>query len=78
MAAQLSNGLFRLSIRDDGRGLCSEPAGTGAELASPRVRQGQGLRNMRDRIQAAGGQLRIQSRPGHGTSIEIEIDLQRT
>jgi signal transduction histidine kinase/ligand-binding sensor domain-containing protein len=69
---------FTLSIRDDGRGFDATPAAPGAEPASRRLHQGQGLRNMRDRILAAGGRLRIESWPGHGTTIEILMGIQPT
>jgi signal transduction histidine kinase len=41
--------------------------GTGFSL--PLVRSGQGLANMRDRIEAVGGTLDIRSAPGRGTSV---------
>jgi hypothetical protein len=56
----------RLSIRDDGRGIEQKIVDTG--------RAGHwGLRGMRERAKAIGGELNIQSRPGAGTAIELTI-----
>jgi signal transduction histidine kinase len=61
-----------LEVHDDGPGF-------NQQLASP----GTGLQNMQDRTAAVGGELTIDSRPGHGTWVRAEapvaarvIDLQ--
>jgi signal transduction histidine kinase len=60
-------------IRDDGRGLaevsCDQPAGDG--------RGGHGLENMRTRAAQLGGRLIIDSSPGLGTCIKMEVPLKR-
>ena len=53
-----------LEVHDDGPGF--KP-----QLASP----GTGLQNMQDRTAAVGGELTIDSRPGHGTWIRAEAPL---
>ncbi len=53
-----------LTIRDDGVGM--EPS------AAP---GGHGLRNMQRRAEEIGGQLTIESRPGAGTLIHLEVPL---
>ena len=50
---------LRFSVTDDGHGF--DPAA---------VRSTHGLTGMRDRIRAAGGELRIVSAPGRGTTVE--------
>ena len=50
---------LRFSISDDGHGFDPEA-----------VRSAHGLTGMRDRIRAAGGELRIMSAPGRGTTVE--------
>ncbi len=50
---------LRFSVTDDGYGF--DPEG---------VRSAHGLTGMRDRIRAAGGELRISSTPGEGTRVE--------
>jgi glucose-6-phosphate-specific signal transduction histidine kinase len=51
-----------LSIRDDGVG--------GAD-----PRRGSGLTGLRDRIEALAGRIKIESQPGSGTGIEVEIPI---
>jgi signal transduction histidine kinase len=54
---------LRLEVRDDGRGF--DPAGV----------DGNGLRNMNDRIEALGGRLAVESEPGRGTRVSGSIPL---
>ena len=56
--------IVRLQFRDDGCGF--DPAGRS---------DGFGLRGIKERIDAMGGQLRIQSKPGKGTSTFIVLPL---
>ena len=60
VALDLVDDVLRLSIRDDGIG------GANANLGS-------GLTGLRDRIEALGGRLQMDSPRGSGTSIEVEI-----
>ncbi len=57
--------------------LCVSDAGKGFEPASARGFDGLGLVSMTERVKSLGGQLRIQSRPGDGTSLEASIPLAR-
>jgi signal transduction histidine kinase len=54
---------LRFEIRDDGAGFT--PADNG----------GRGLRNMHDRVEAAGGQLTLDTDPGRGTRVKGMIPL---
>ncbi len=56
---RLEGGDAVLRIRDDGRGSAIAP--------------GNGLCGMRERIEALGGRLRVESAPGHGTCVEARI-----
>jgi signal transduction histidine kinase len=56
------NGLVRLGIRDDGVG--------GADPT-----RGSGLVGLKDRVAATGGMLRVESRPGQGTSLLAELPV---
>jgi signal transduction histidine kinase len=56
------DGLVRLDIRDDGLG--------GADPA-----RGSGLVGLKDRVEATGGTLRVQSRPGQGTALLVELPI---
>jgi signal transduction histidine kinase len=55
-----NDGLLRLAIRDDGVG--------GADPT-----RGSGLVGLKDRVAATGGTLRVESRPGQGTSLLVEL-----
>ncbi|MCU1662317.1 MAG: histidine kinase,GAF protein, partial [Pseudonocardia sp.] len=55
--------LLHLSIRDDGIG-GADPAG------------GSGLIGLRDRVQALSGSIEVNSPPGGGTAIVVELPLQ--
>jgi signal transduction histidine kinase len=54
-----------LEVHDDGRGLEA-----GATL------RGTGLQNMKDRVEALGGTLEVQSKPGAGTWIRALVPLE--
>jgi signal transduction histidine kinase len=54
--------LVRLAIRDDGVG--------GADPA-----RGSGLIGLKDRVEGTGGTLRVESRPGEGTSLLVELPI---
>ena len=56
------DGLVRLDIRDDGVG--------GADPG-----RGSGLVGLKDRVAATGGILRVESRPGQGTSLLAELPI---
>jgi signal transduction histidine kinase len=56
------DGLVRLDIRDDGVG--------GADPA-----RGSGLVGLKDRVEATGGILHVESRPGQGTSLLAELPI---
>jgi signal transduction histidine kinase len=59
----VANGHATLDVTDDGLGF--EPARPEAG--------GFGLRGMRERVERLGGALRIDSAPGAGTSIHVEV-----
>ncbi|MEY8876501.1 MAG: sensor histidine kinase, partial [Leptothrix sp. (in: b-proteobacteria)] len=56
----------RLSVTDNGRGMpMNRPRGTHAF----------GLRGMSERVRAVGGHLRVEGRPGAGTSVDVVVPL---
>ncbi len=59
-----TNGHLSLRVRDDGEGT---PTVNGS---------GQGLTNLRDRVEALGGRLRVDSAPGEGTSVRAELPVE--
>ena len=56
--------MLRFRVHDDGRGF--DPAKT---------RQSSGLQNMRDRLEALGGSLQVDSAPGKGATLEGRVPL---
>jgi PAS domain S-box-containing protein len=60
----LEDSFFALSIADDGRGF--DPAAPTARL---------GLKGMRERVDAAGGKLEVDSARGKGTTIRVTVPL---
>jgi PAS domain S-box-containing protein len=62
VSLNIEDDVLLLSIRDDGVG--------GAD-----PRRGSGLTGLRDRIEALGGRIRIESPSGSGTLIEVEIPI---
>ena len=62
VSLRVDHDMLRLSIRDDGVG--------GADS-----NRGSGLTGLRDRIEALGGRIKIESPSGSGTLIEVEIPI---
>ena len=71
------NSGFELSVADNGQGFSE-----GATLAQPlghqasRTTPGNGLGNMRSRMQEIGGSCELRSEPGAGTSITFRVKLK--
>jgi signal transduction histidine kinase len=61
------DGRLVFSVTDDGRGLDPQ-----------RARSGSGMQNMRDRIEALGGDLQVESSPGGGTRVTGSIPAAAT
>lgn len=61
------NGSVRLRINDDGIGF--DPVAASRLLGEGHF----GLAGMRERVEMVGGQLRIDSAPGQGTTIDVEM-----
>lgn len=66
---EITGTTLRLSIEDDGRGFDTIDMG---RSEFPRF----GLSTMRERAQSLGGKLRLDSTPGRGTWILVEIPIQ--
>jgi signal transduction histidine kinase len=62
VALSLEEGCLRLQVRDDGVG-GANPHGTG-------------LHGLRDRVDALDGQIDVESPPGGGTAVTVEIPLK--
>ena len=55
-------GVLRVRVRDDGRG--------GADLG-----RGSGLVGLKDRVEALGGRITLDSPPGAGTTLDVVLPL---
>ncbi len=66
VAAGASKGKLWAEVSDDGRGFDLKEAPSGM-----------GTKGMRERARALGGELKIISKPGEGTRVLFELDLQR-
>lgn len=60
-----------LRVRDDGQGFEVQPT-----LQAARARGSIGLMQMRERAERAGGTLVIESAPGQGTRIQVELPMR--
>ena len=69
LTATRAGNRIEVTFSDDGRGF--DPA----TLAERTEESGIGLAGMRDRVKLFGGDLTINSRPGHGTRIVVGIPL---
>ena len=58
----VGDGVLRVGVRDDGRG--------GADFG-----RGSGLVGLKDRVEALGGRISLQSPPGAGTIMRIVLPL---
>ena len=65
-----SNGVIRIEIEDDGKGF--EP-----ENVSHADRRHFGLMGIEERVEILGGKVRIDSAPGKGTRIHLEVPLPK-
>lgn len=67
---------FEITIEDNGRGFDPAVMETVSDENEPAAgRHGNGLRNMRQRLDILGGQCTIRSRPGHGTTVILSVPL---
>lgn len=65
----LHDGMLRLVVSDNGRGFVTE---------GPRSPTQRGLGNLNARAEASGGGLRLTSKPGAGTRLEVDIPFGGT
>jgi signal transduction histidine kinase len=63
------DGEAALDVRDDGTGFAPTADGHGPN-------GGLGLRGMRERVEALGGRLAVESAPGRGTTIAVTVPVQ--
>ena len=64
-----------ISVKDNGCGTCPQTCETG-NSSSARRSGGRGLHNLQARLESIGGTLRIESHPGQGTLVLMELPLR--
>ncbi|HXF99718.1 MAG TPA: ATP-binding protein, partial [Bacteroidota bacterium] len=64
-----------LTIRKEGRSLVMTIVDDGKGFDLERVREGNGLTNMRKRAESLNGELTISSRPGSGTTVTLKARI---
>lgn len=67
LALSSSDEAVELRVRDNGRGFDPD---------DPRLRHGVGLRSLRERVDALQGSMRLESHPGAGTALIVQIPLE--
>ncbi len=66
---------FSLAVEDNGRGFAPGPAGAAARPEADRMAPGNGLANLRRRLEEIGGRCEIRSTPGEGTKVRFVVAL---
>ncbi len=69
---------FEIRVEDNGCGFDPDAIASANNNAIPTSgrRIGNGLRNLQQRLVDTGGQCRVESRPGHGTSVILTVPLR--
>lgn len=66
VSIELRGATVRVAVQDDGKGFDPHAVADGAD-------RGFGIAMMRERAEAAGGTLTVDSRPGYGTRLEVAL-----
>ena len=66
----------RVTVRREETGMAAEIVDDGAGFAT-RQEKGMGILGMEERVHHLGGDFRIKSEPGHGTSVSFRLPLER-
>jgi len=74
--AQAGRVSILLRRKDEGAVVVIEDDGTGFDAGAARHESGLGLTGMRERLGLVGGQLRIETAPGRGTTVVAEVPLR--
>jgi two-component system CheB/CheR fusion protein len=69
LSLALVRGRIRLAIVDNGQGFERD--------ASPTVRKGLGILSMEERVRLVGGSLKLDSKPGEGTRVVVEVPMPK-
>jgi signal transduction histidine kinase len=80
MKLEFGKAVAKLEIRDNGKGFAPESLGAMPEQAGEGTagQLGYGLQSMRERLELLGGNLRVESKPGGGTTLHISVPKRST
>jgi signal transduction histidine kinase len=73
--AAAKNAIVQMTILDNNLNITVEDDGKGFDVKSIDPSKGLGLNNLKSRIEYLGGKLEIESEPGQGTTVNIEIKI---
>jgi signal transduction histidine kinase len=74
---KLQPGAFAFVIADNGKGF--SPGTSHENHGNPqRISTGHGLKNLSSRLESAGGNCIVRSRPGRGTRVELMVPIRKT
>lgn len=76
--ASATRAALTLSYMDDWVSLDARDDGVGFDTELPAGNEHYGLAAMRQRVEALGGNLHVESSPGNGTAVSIHIPVERT
>jgi signal transduction histidine kinase len=66
---------FTLRVEDSGAGFSTSGAANGSDGDPLRFSHGNGLRNMRERLEEIGGRCEIRSASGSGTTVTFRVPV---
>jgi len=72
---QIAKDKFSLRIEDQGCGFTNNGSAADSSAEATRFSHGNGLRNMRQRLEEIGGECEIQSAPGKGTIVTFAVPV---
>ncbi len=72
LSVEVVDSLVRIEVQDDGKGFDMKAVG-----ARPDSTQGLGLLGMEERVTLLGGRFSIESEPGAGTHLSIEVPVEQ-
>jgi signal transduction histidine kinase len=73
--AHARHAYVQLSRQENLLTLCVEDDGLGFKKGGPGAEKGMGLRSVAERVRALGGTVEIDSAPGSGTYVYVELDI---
>lgn len=77
LSLELEDAAFQVCVADNGKGFVSDTPVPAPVPGGERILGGNGLHNMRQRLEQIGGRCEIHSAPGQGTKVIFRIEMKR-